>query len=52
VFAAGAADLDNDLLPELYFANDFGPDRLLHNRSTPGHPEFVVAEGERKVTTP
>src|SRR3712207_7095987 len=34
--AVGAADLDGDLLPELYFANDFGPDRLLHNRSQPG----------------
>ena len=34
--AMGAADLDGDLLPEIYFANDFGPDRLLHNRSTPG----------------
>ncbi|HEX8185336.1 MAG TPA: VCBS repeat-containing protein, partial [Blastocatellia bacterium] len=32
----GAADLDGDLLPELYFANDFGSDRLLHNLSTPG----------------
>ena len=30
--AVGAADLDGDLLPELYFANDFGPDKLLHNR--------------------
>ena len=39
--AMGAADLDGDLLPELYFAHDFGPDRLLHNRSTPGHLEFV-----------
>ncbi|HSK29777.1 MAG TPA: VCBS repeat-containing protein, partial [Candidatus Limnocylindria bacterium] len=35
--AIGAADLDGDLLPEIYFANDFGPDRLLHNRSTPGN---------------
>lgn len=52
VFAAGAADLDNDLLPEIYFANDFGPDRLLHNRSTPGHPAFVIAEGRRDVTMP
>lgn len=52
VFAVGAADLDNDLLPEIYYANDFGPDRLLHNRSTPGHPEFVVAEGQRDITTP
>jgi hypothetical protein len=52
VFAVGAADLDNDLLPEIYYANDFGPDRLLHNRSTPGHPEFAIAQGERTITTP
>jgi len=39
---AGAADLDGDLLPEIYFANDFGPDRLLHNLSTPGHLRFEL----------
>jgi len=39
--AVGAADLDSDLLPEIYFANDYGPDRLLHNRSTPGNLHFV-----------
>ena len=50
--AIGAADLDGDLLPELYFANDFGNDRLLHNRSTPGHPRFAVLEGEKGFTTP
>src|SRR4029453_6819198 len=50
--AIGAADLDGDLLPELYFANDFGPDRLLHNRSTPGHPRFELLEGRRSLTTP
>jgi hypothetical protein len=50
--AIGAADLDGDLLPELYFANDFGPDRLLHNRSTPGKPRFVTLEGRRSLTTP
>ncbi len=50
--ALGAADLDGDLMPELYFANDFGPDRLLHNRSTPGHLNFVLLEGEREFTTP
>ncbi len=50
--AIGAADLDGDLLPELYFANDFGPDRLLHNRSTPGKPRFVLLEGKRTLTTP
>ncbi|HEX6285596.1 MAG TPA: CRTAC1 family protein [Pyrinomonadaceae bacterium] len=50
--AIAAGDLDGDLLPELYFANDFGPDRLLHNRSTPGHPRFERLEGRRSFTTP
>jgi hypothetical protein len=50
--AVGAADLDGDLLPELYFANDFGPDRLLHNRSTPGQLKFVRLEGKRGFTMP
>lgn len=48
----GAADLDGDLLPELYFASDFGPDALLHNRSTPGRLEFAVLEGIRTFTSP
>jgi enediyne biosynthesis protein E4 len=42
--ATGACDLDNDLLPELYLANDFGPDRLLHNESVPGQLRFRVCE--------
>jgi hypothetical protein len=50
--AIGAADLDADLLPELYFANDFGPDRLLHNRSRPGTFDFVQLEGTKTLTTP
>jgi len=50
--ATGAADLDGDLLPELYFANDFGPDRLLYNRSTPGHLRFTRLEGATTLTTP
>jgi len=50
--AVGAADLDGDLLPEIYFGNDFGPDRLLHNRSTPGHPVFARLEGERGFALP
>ncbi len=50
--AVGAADLDGDGLPEIYFANDFGNDRLLHNRSTPGHPRLVPLAGERTLTTP
>lgn len=50
--AVGAADLDGDLLPEIYFANDFGPDRLLHNRSKPGALHFVLLEGTKTLTTP
>jgi hypothetical protein len=50
--AIGSADIDGDLLPELYFANDFGPDRLLHNRSTPGNLRFAVLEGKAALGTP
>jgi hypothetical protein len=50
--ALGAADLDGDLLPEIYFANDFGPDRLLHNRSQPGKLHFVRLSGVKGFTTP
>ncbi len=50
--AVAAGDLDGDLLPEIYFANDFGPDRLLHNRSTPGKLRFEVLHGEGGFTTP
>jgi hypothetical protein len=50
--ALGAADLDGDGLPEVYVANDLGPDRLLHNLSKPGEPRFGLLEGERGFTTP
>jgi enediyne biosynthesis protein E4 len=50
--ALGAADLDGDQLPEIYIAHDFGPDRLLYNRSTPGHLAFSVVEGKRSMTDP
>jgi len=50
--AIGAADLDGDLLPEIYFGHDFGPDRLMHNRSTPGHLKFTRLEGRRRFTDP
>ena len=44
--AIGAADLNNDLLPELYYANDFGPDRLYLNVSSPGEPRVYSARRE------
>ncbi|WP_320066303.1 VCBS repeat-containing protein [Micromonospora sp. RTGN7] len=44
--AASAQDVDGDQLPELYVANDFGPDRLLHNRSTPGDIRLALVTGE------
>jgi enediyne biosynthesis protein E4 len=50
--AVGAADLDGDGRPEIYFANDFGNDRLLHNLSTPGHPRLVPLYGVRTLGTP
>ena len=50
--AVGAADLDGDLRPEIYFANDFGPDRLLHNESRPGVVKLVPVEGRKTFTTP
>jgi enediyne biosynthesis protein E4 len=50
--ALGAADLDGDLLPELYIANDFGPDRLLHNESRPGRLHFTLLQGQKTITSP
>jgi hypothetical protein len=50
--ASSSNDLDGDLLPELYLAHDFGPDRLLHNISTPGHVKFAQVEGVRGPLTP
>ncbi len=50
--AIGAADLDGDMLPELYFGNDFGPDHLLANHSTPGQLRFTLTKGVKRFTTP
>jgi hypothetical protein len=50
--ASGSADLDGDLRPELYFANDFGSDQLLHNRSRNGTIRFEALTGQRGVLTP
>jgi hypothetical protein len=49
---AGSADLDGDVLPEVYIANDFGADHLLHNVSTPGQIRFNTVAGKRKPATP
>ncbi|OKK06629.1 hypothetical protein AMK26_11585 [Streptomyces sp. CB03234] len=50
--ALGTYDLDGDHRPELYVANDFGPDQLLVNQSSPGHIRFREAVGVRHATTP
>jgi hypothetical protein len=50
--ATGAQDLNQDGLPELYVANDFGPDHLLLNRSTPGRIAFSELRGQRAADTP
>jgi hypothetical protein len=50
--AIGAVDLDGDLLPEIFYANDFGPDRLFHNRSGDGELRFALLEGERRLIDP
>lgn len=50
--ALAACDIDGDLLPELYFANDFGTDRFLHNRSKVGEIRFVPVVGKKGFTTP
>lgn len=49
---SSATDLDGDSLPELYIAHDFGPDRLLYNRSTPGHVSFALVTGSHGPLTP
>lgn len=50
--AMASFDLNNDGLPELYIANDVGPDRFLFNESTPGHLNFRLLIGKRNLTSP
>lgn len=45
--AIGAADIDRDGLPELYIANDFGPDQMLLNRSKRGAVDLRELKGRR-----
>ncbi|WP_409239992.1 CRTAC1 family protein [Streptomyces sp. PA5.6] len=50
--ALGGGDLTDDLLPEVYAANDFGHDHLFYNESKPGDIRFSTATGDRGWTTP
>ncbi|XVX20231.1 CRTAC1 family protein [Actinomycetota bacterium] len=50
--ALGAHDLNSDQLPEVYVANDFGPDRLLLNTSTRGRVSFKEVRGKSGSTVP
>ena len=49
--AIAGADLTGSGLPDIYIANDFGHDHLLHNISTPGNIKFEEASGQRTPTT-
>jgi len=51
-FAFGLQDLTGDLLPEVYQADDFGPDHLLVNHSRPGVVRLESVKGRRDMTTP
>lgn len=50
--ATGMQDLTGDGRPEIYQANDFGPDQFIRNDSTPGRVEFTEVRGTRDLTTP
>ncbi|HEX8305713.1 MAG TPA: CRTAC1 family protein [Jatrophihabitans sp.] len=49
--AIAGADLTGSGLPDIYIANDFGHDHLLHNISTPGQIRFEEASGQRGPAT-
>lgn len=50
--AFGWQDLTGDQRSDLYVANDFGPDNLLVNTSTPGKVAFTEVVGRRDMSTP
>ena len=50
--ATGFQDLTGNGLPDLYVANDFGPDQLLVNTSTPGRVRLSEVSGRRNLTDP
>ncbi|MFI7465918.1 CRTAC1 family protein [Nonomuraea sp. NPDC049646] len=49
---ATSADLDGDGLPELLLNNDFGPDHLLYNTSSPGTIKFSATVGSHEIGVP
>lgn len=52
VLGAAATDVDGDLLPELYLANDHGPDGMFHNRSRPGEIVLEPVYGPKSPLVP
>ncbi|HET6501518.1 MAG TPA: VCBS repeat-containing protein [Amycolatopsis sp.] len=50
--AIGLQDLSGNGLPDLYIANDFGPDQVLVNTSTPGRVRLTEVQGTRDLLTP
>jgi hypothetical protein len=50
--ATGMQDLTGNGLPDIYVANDFGPDQFLVNTSTPGHVRLDEVSGTRDLLTP
>ncbi|OXM65911.1 RNA-binding protein [Amycolatopsis vastitatis] len=50
--AIASADLTGSGRQDVYVANDFGQDFLLHNVSAAGHIRFSVVRGERTPVTP
>ena len=46
--ASASADLSGDLLPELFVANDFGPDRIFLNKSSGGILQLEPRKPGRK----
>jgi len=50
--ALGLQDLTSDGLPEIYVSNDFGPDQMLLNKSTPGNVVLEEVTGDRTMVSP
>lgn len=49
--AIGFQKLSGPKVPDVYVANDFGPDQLLVNTSTPGHVRLTSVTGRRVLDT-